>query len=137
MLTQPILAHAIFIAGFAQLSVLIASALVPVRLQWRTVLADLPPLYRQLVWCYGGYIVLSITALGLICITKSAELATGNSLARAVCLYGAVFWGVRLSLQPVFAAQPFLTTWWLRAGYHALTLWFAGFVAVYLCGAIC
>ena len=76
MLTaKELLPWAIFIAGFAQFSVLLASACVPVRLQWRTTLSVLPRLYRQLVWCYAGYIVLSIIALGLLCVTQSTELA--------------------------------------------------------------
>jgi hypothetical protein len=126
------LAWAIFAIGFAQLAVLGASALVPIRLKWRTELATLPRLYRQLFWVYGGYVVLGIVSLGLVCITQSTALASGSPLARAVCLYGAVFWGVRLSLQAVFDAKPFLSEWWLKAAYHTLTFVFAVFVAVYV-----
>jgi len=36
----------------------------------------------------------------------------------------AAFWGVRLSLQTILDAKPFLTTWWLVAGYHLLTVLF-------------
>jgi hypothetical protein len=53
------------------------------------------------------------------------------SLARAFCCYAAIFWGVRLALQTVFAAGPYLTTWWLRAGYHGLTLFFASFTGIF------
>jgi hypothetical protein len=118
------LPNAIYIAGLGQLSVLIASSLVPVRLDWKAQLAALPTLVRQLYWVYGGYVVLSI------------ELASGTRLARSFCAFAAIFWGVRLSLQPFLAARPFLTTWWLRAGYHLLSVWFAAFVLVFAWAAI-
>lgn len=33
--------------------------------------------------------------------------------------------------QWVFDAKPFLTKWWLRVGYHLLTMLFVLFVGVY------
>src|SRR6266852_4692565 len=89
----------ILTAGCLQLCVLIASSLVPVRLNWNTSLAGLPRLHRQLYWIYGGYVVLAITANGLVCVINADELAAGSRLARCVCGYIAVFWGIRLSLQ--------------------------------------
>lgn len=130
------LEHAIRIAGYAQLCVLVASALVPSRLDWHNILAPLPRLVRQLFWVYGGYVVLSIISLGLVCIVNAEELAGGSLLARSVCVYGALFWGIRLALQVVLDAKPFLTTWWLRCGYHLLTILFVCFTAVYLWGVM-
>jgi hypothetical protein len=124
------LSTAIFYAGVAQLGVLVASSLVPVRLEWKATLAPLPLLVRQLFWVYGGYVVLSIISLGTICILNAEELASGTRLARCFCAYVAIFWGVRLSLQPFLAAKPFLTTWWLRGGYHLLSVLFASFTLV-------
>src|SRR5262249_37193582 len=89
----------IFLAGFGQLAVLIASALVPVRLKWTKSFQALPRLHRQLFWIYGGYIVLAIVAFGLLSLLHSGELAGGGGLARALCAYIAVFWGIRLALQ--------------------------------------
>lgn len=130
------LATAIFYVGWGQLSVLVASALVPVRLDWKETLRELPPLVRQLYWVYGGYVVLSIISLALICIVNSGELASGSGLARSFCGYAAIFWGIRLSLQPFLDAKPFLTTWWLRCGYHVLTLLFLSFTVVLAWGAV-
>jgi hypothetical protein len=124
-------ADLIRLAGAGQLSVLVASALVPLRLKWRRDLATLPTLHRQLYWTYGGYVVLGIVALGGISLTCADELATGTRLARAVCMYGAAFWGVRLGLQAVFDVRPHLTAWWLAAGYRVLTLLFLFFTVVY------
>lgn len=124
------LSYAIFLVGWGQLCVLVASALVPIRLDWRNVLSTLPRLIRQLFWVYGGYVVLSIVSLGVICILNAEELASGSGLARAYCAYATLFWGIRTSLQPFLAAKPFLTTWWLRAGYRLLTVLFASFTLV-------
>ncbi|SFH87324.1 hypothetical protein [Planctomicrobium piriforme] len=126
------LGSALFLAGFGQLSVLVASAIVPSQLNWKSSLASLPLLMRQLFWIYGAYVVLSIVSLGVICLTQSGELATGTPLARAVCMYGAAFWGIRLSLQRFISVEPFLTTWWLRGGYHLLTVLFTCNTLVYL-----
>jgi hypothetical protein len=130
------LPRAIFLAGWAQLGILCASALVPMRLQWRTALAGLPRLHRQLYWVYGGYVVMTIIALGLVAIVNAEELASGSTLSRCVCGFIAVFWGVRLSLQTVLDVKEFLTAWWLHAGYHLLTLLFAGFTALFAFAAV-
>src|SRR5438105_15072442 len=108
------------LAGAGQLSVLIASATVPFRLDWRKELQRLPRLHRQLFWVYGLYIVLAIVGFGLLSVLDAAELSERSWLARGVCAYIAVFWAVRLSLQGVFDVKPYLTTWWLKMGYHSL-----------------
>ena len=123
-------------AGAGQLCVLVASALVPFRLQFQRDLAVLPTLHRQLYWTYGGYVVMGIVALGLVSLACADELAGGSRLARAVCLYGTAFWGIRLGLQAVFDVKPHLTAWWLTAGYHTLTVLFACFTAVYAYAAL-
>ena len=42
-----------------------------------------------------------------------------------------IFWGVRLSLQPFLDVKEHLTTRWLHAGYHTLSLLFASFTAFF------
>jgi hypothetical protein len=130
------LARIIFLAGCGQWLILIASALVPLRLDWSTQLRPLPTLLRQLFWIYGGYVVLSIVSLGVISMVCAEELASGTLLARAVCAYIATFWGIRLSLQAVLDAKPFLTTWWLRAGYHLLTAMFVVLTTTFVWAAV-
>jgi hypothetical protein len=129
--TNDDLSRLILIAGIAQLFILIASALVPFRLNWRHELRSLSVLHRQMYWVYGGYVVLSIIAFALISILNSRELARGSGLARGVCAYIAIFWGVRVALQGVFDAREHLTEWWLKAGYHTLTVVFAVLTIVY------
>ena len=43
-----------------------------------------------------------------------------------------MFWGVRLVLQAVFDVKPYLITWWLKTGYHMLTILFLFFTIVYV-----
>jgi len=121
----------IFWAGAGQLSVLAASSLVPFQLDWKKELGSLSTLHRQMYWVYGGYVVLSIIAFGLISLFNAQELAAGTPLARWFCGYVAVFWGVRLCLQPVFDVKAHLTAWWLTAGYHLLSVLFVSFTVVY------
>jgi hypothetical protein len=134
--TIELLANLFFLAGIAQVSVLIASALVPRRLNWRQEFQKLSKLHRQMYWVYGGYVVLGIVSLGLISLCNASELASGSGLARGFCLYGALFWGIRLGLQAVLDVKEHLTAWWLTAGYHGLTVLFACFTALYTWGVI-
>ena len=131
-----VLTRLIFLAGIGQLGVLVASALVPFRLHWREELRGLSRLHRQMYWVYGGYVVLSIAAFAALSIFDSRELGSGGRLARGFCAYVAVFWAIRLGLQAVFDVKEHLTAWWLKLGYFALTVMFAGFTLVYAWAAL-
>lgn len=135
-MNEEILAKLIFICGCGQLSVLVASALVPLQLNWKQEFEKLSRLHRQMYWVYGGYIVLSIIALGTISILNSKELASGSGLARGFCVYVAIFWGVRVCLQAVFDVKEHLTSWWLKLGYHLLTVFFLSFTLIYAWAAL-
>ncbi|MBX3439064.1 MAG: hypothetical protein KF861_16360 [Planctomycetaceae bacterium] len=125
------------IAGVVQFGILTASFLVPRVLDWRTTLAALPTLVRQLMWVYGGYVVLMIVSLGLAALFLPHELTSGSLLARAVCAFGALFWGVRLVLQLFyFDAREFLTTRWLRMGHEALTVAFTLLTIIFIMAAV-
>lgn len=130
------LSRLIFFAGVGQLSVLIASALVPFRLNWREELRCLSRLHRQMYWVYGGYVVLAIIAFASISIFNASELASGSGLARGLCAYVAVFWGTRVVLQAIFDVKEHLTTRWLKFGYFGLTLLFAAFTIIYSSAAL-
>src|SRR5438105_14025434 len=117
----------IMLGGVGQLGVLVASSLVPFQLDWKRELSVLAKLHRQLYWVYGGYVVLAIVAFGLISLFQAEELAQGSGLARCLCGYMAAFWGIRLSLQAVLDVKEHLSTWWLKLGYHTLTVLFLSF----------
>jgi hypothetical protein len=128
---RELLTTLITLAGVGQLGVLVASALVPFRLNWKAVLGGLPRLYRQMYWVYGGYVVLAIVAFGIISLFNAQALASGGGLARALCGYIAVFWGARLVLQGVLDVKGYLTVWWLKVGYRLLTVLFVNFTVIY------
>ena len=133
---QETLTKVITLAGVGQLLVLVASALVPFQLNWKSELSCLSRLHRQMYWVYGGYVVLAIVAFGCISVINAQELASGSGLARGVCAYIAVFWGGRLALQGIFDVEEHLKTWWIKAGYHALTVLFISFTVIYGYAAI-
>jgi hypothetical protein len=123
-------------AGAGQLSILIASSIVPFQLDWKKELGCLSKLHRQMYWVYGGYVVMAILAFGLISLFHAREIAAGSGLARGFFGYIAIFWGVRLLLQGVFDVKEHLTAWWLKAGYHTLTVLFLCFTLIYGYAAI-
>lgn len=119
------------LASLGHFAILIASALVPLRLDWQRVFVALPKLHRQMYWVYGGYVVLSIIAFGVVGLLNADELARGSGLARSFCAYVSLFWIVRLCLQGVLDAKEHLTAWWLTAGYHGLTVMFLFFAVTF------
>jgi hypothetical protein len=120
------------IAGLLHFMILIGSALVPRVLNWKTELAPLHPFLRRLFWVYGVFIVLTVVGFGAISLGCTRELASGSLLARSFCAFVAIFWAVRLAVQFfVFDARPFLTHWFLKAGYHGLTVLFIALIAIY------
>jgi hypothetical protein len=124
------------VGGVLQLGILLASALVPGVLRWRTELRSLSPLSRQLIWVHGAFIVLVIVSLGLVSLVEAEPLADGSLLARTVCGFIAVFWGARLAIQFfVFDGRPYLTHWFLKIGYHALTATFLYLTVVFALAA--
>jgi len=119
-------------AGALHFAVLVASALTPRALDWRGNLARLHPFLRSLFWVYGSFIVLVIISFGTVTLMFTPRLAAGDPFARAFASVVAVFWLARLAVQLfVFDARPFLTNWFYKTGYHALTLVFILFVAVF------
>ena len=127
----------LLVGGLLHFVVLIASALTPRVLDWRTNLAALHPFLRRLFWVYGCFIVLVIISFGAVTLLHANELASGAPLSRAVCAMIAIFWLARLGVQFfVFDARPFLTTTFFRLGYHGLTLLFTALVLIYGCAAL-
>lgn len=127
----------LYVGGGLHFVILIASALAPRVLDWRSNLSALNPFLRRLFWVYGAFIVLMIVSFGIITLVHTDELASSTPLARTVCAVIAIFWLARLVVQFfVFDARPFLTTTFLRLGYHGLTLLFTALVLIYGCAAL-
>jgi hypothetical protein len=125
------------IGGVLHFGILIGSFLTPQTLDWRSELRKLQPISRQLVWVHGAYIVLTIIAFGLILTTQAPALADASGLARAVCLFVALFWGIRLLIQFFyFAPGELLNRVYLKVGYHGLTVVFTYLTAVFTYAAV-
>jgi len=136
-ITSETLSTLLFIGGILHFGILIASALTPQVLDWRSELRKLDRLTQQLVWVHGAFIVLTIIGFGVISVIGATELSTGSLLARLVCGFIALFWGARLAVQLlVFDAKSHLTSPWLRVGYHGLTLVFLYLTLVYGLAAV-
>ena len=124
-------------AGVCQFGILVASALVPRVLDWRTQLRRLHPLCRHVVWTHGAFIVLVIVGFGALSLGLAPDLAAGTPLARAVCAFMGFFWLSRLMIQLfIFNPRPFLKTRFLTIGYHGLTIIFIYLAGIYLIAAV-
>lgn len=124
------------IAGLMHLGLICAGALMPRAVNLRTNIAILPPFIQRLFWVYYAFIGLCVVSFGTITITLAGTLADGSSLARAMCLFMATFWTLRLVAATfVFDVRPYLTNPFWRLGYHATNIVFIYLPVVYLLAA--
>jgi hypothetical protein len=120
------------IAGVLHLGLICAGALMPRAVNLRAHLATLPIFIRKLFWVYYGFIALCLVSFGLITIGFADALAAGNGLARAFCVFLAVFWTLRLVAATfIFDVRPYLTNGLWRLGYHATNVVFIYLPIVY------
>lgn len=115
----------IFVGGILHFGILLASAMLPKVLQWKSSLRGLDRLSQQIIWVHGGFIVLVLIGLGTLSVLFAGDLISGDPLARGVCLFIGLFWTVRLVVQLlVFDAKAHLSTALRKIGYHGLTVVF-------------
>ena len=70
---------ALYAGGAMHFGILIASALTPFALDWKTLLSPLPKLLRQMFWVYGGFIVLVIISFGTLTLLHAPAMAAGSA----------------------------------------------------------
>ena len=98
---------------------------MPQAVNLRGHLAALPSFIRRLYWVYFTFIGLTLLSFGVITFIHAPAMAAGEPLARALCVFLAAFWTLRLIVAAfVFDVRPYLTHWFYRLGYHATTLVF-------------
>jgi len=120
------------IAGLMHLGLLCAGALMPRAVNLKSNLAALPSFIRRLFWVYYSFIGLCLISFGVITFTLAGTLAAGGILARALCVFLAAFWTVRLVAATfVFDVRPYLTNQFWRLGYHATNVVFIYLPLVY------
>ncbi len=121
------------IAGVLHLGLLCAGLLMPRVVKLREHLASLPTFIRRLFWVYYAFIGLCLVSFGCLTFAFAGTLAQGGVLARAVCLFLATFWTLRLfAASFVFDLRPYLTNGYRWLGYQATNLVFAYLPLVYL-----
>jgi hypothetical protein len=125
------------IAGALHLGLIWAGATMPVVVNLRDHLAPLPPFIRRLFWVYYSFIGLLLVGFGAFTLAFAERLASGDSLARALCAFLAVFWIIRLGVAAfVFDVRPYLRHWFYRLGYGAANAVFVYLSVVYAWGAL-
>ena len=128
---------ALQIAGLLHLGLMCAGLMMPRVVNMRAHLAALPPFLRQLFWVYYTFIGLSLVSFCIITLVFAETLAAGSPLARALCVFFAVFWTVRLIAGTfIFDMRPYLTNAWRQLGYHAINIVFAYLPVVYAWAAL-
>src|SRR6202012_5364834 len=120
------------IAGLLHLGLICAGALMPRAVNLRENIAVLPPFIRRLFWVYYAFIGLSLVSFGTITIVFAPTLAAGGDLARAVCLFLALFWTIRLIAATfIFDVRPYLTNRFRKVGYQATNIVFIYLPIIY------
>jgi hypothetical protein len=124
------------LAGLLHLGLLAAGLLMPGVVELPTHLAGLPVFIRRLFWVYYAFIGLCLVSFGILTFALAGTLAGGGVLARALCVFLAAFWTLRLIAATfVFDLSPYLTNSFRRLGYHAINLVFVYLPVIYLLAA--
>ncbi len=124
------------LGGVLHLTLLCAGLMMPGVVGLRAHLATLPSFIRRLFWVYYAFIGLCLVSFGLLTFTLAGTLAQGGTLARALCLFLAAFWTLRLIAATfIFDLGPYLTNLYRRVGYHVINLVFVYLPVVYLLAA--
>jgi hypothetical protein len=125
------------IAGLLHLGLICAGAMMPRAVNLRENIAGLPPFIRRLFWVYYSFIGLCLVSFGAITVLFASTLAGGSDFARAICLFFAAFWTVRLIVATfVFDVRPYLANGLWRVGYYATNIVFIYLPVVYGAAAI-
>jgi hypothetical protein len=124
------------IAGLLHLGLLCAGASMPKAVQLRSHLATLPPFIRNLFLVYFSFIGLVLIGFGCLTFFFANAIAMGEPMARALCIFCAAFWSLRLfAALFIFDVRPYLTNWFWRIGYQSTNLIFVYLLAVYIFAA--
>ena len=122
----------IFLAGLAQIGLVLGSLAIPKILNWRSELAKVNLLIKQMFWVYAAYIVVTNVCFGLISVFAYRDLTNGSTLAMLINGFIAVYWLSRVLIQFLyFDRASFPTGKWDRLGEAALVAVFVFLSIVY------
>jgi Membrane bound O-acyl transferase family len=96
------LSLAIYLAALGHLLVLLVSVQAPVRLGWKEDIPKLTRFNQKVFWVYGSYILLCIVSFALLTLWLHDDLLAGVKAARALALFIATFWTIRVAVDFVW-----------------------------------
>ena len=125
-------AHYLHIAALLHIGLLGAGLTMPHAVKLREHLATLPPFIRSLFWVYYTFIGSCLVGFGALTWFAAEPMAAGESVARGLAVFLAVFWATRVCAGVfVFNVRPYLTNWFYRAGNAAINLVFVYLTTIY------
>ena len=89
----------IYFAGLAQIALAIGSLTIPAILKWRSELAKVQPLIKQMFWTYAAYILVINLCFGLLSLFDYKDITNGSTLAMLVTGFIAAYWISRVLIQ--------------------------------------
>src|SRR5580765_6775172 len=100
------------LAGLMHAGLLWAGTTMLFKVKLREHLKPLPAFIRRLFWVYYCFIGLMLIGFGTLTFLFAPEMASGQPVARGLCVLLALFWAVRLIAAAfVFDVRPYLTHW--------------------------
>lgn len=132
MKSAQIVQQLVYLAGWAQIALVLGSLAVPKVLNWKQELARIQPLIKQMFWVYAAYIVVINLCFGLLSVFDCHELINGSALAMLLTGFIAVYWISRVLIQFLyFDRANFPNGNWYRLGEAALVLVFVFLSCIY------
>lgn len=120
------------IAALLHIGLLWAGLTMPYAVKLRQHLAALPPFVRNLFWVYYTFIGSCLIGFGALTWFAAEPMAAGEPVARALAIFLAIFWLIRLAAGIfVFNVRPYLTNWFYRFGNFAINLVFVYLTTIY------
>lgn len=89
----------IFLAGLAQIALVLGSLAIPKILNWKEELNKVQPLIKQIFWTYAGYILVTNLCFGLVSVFATKALIDKSVLATAVTGFICLYWLSRIAIQ--------------------------------------
>ncbi len=133
MSTERLMSVAVWLGGAGHFLLLGASFQAPGRLRWKADLAKLLPFNRKLLWVYGGYIVGTYLAFGLLTLLLHAELLRGDKAALALATFIGLYWLARLVIDATyFSHHDWPPGRAFVVGHVLLNVLFAALTVIYL-----
>lgn len=122
----------VYLAGLAQIALVVGSLAIPRILNWRAELAKVQPLIKQMFWTYAAYILVINLCFGLLSAFDFRELTNGSTLAMLVDGFIALYWISRILVQFLyFDRRSFPRGFWTGLGEMALIMLFIFLSVVY------